>query len=87
MRRWYLPTLIGIAACIAPSVIALDPFGNSFFFGVPPFGEQGRIPSISDKEYYDRLGIDPGANEVAIKRSYRKLAVKSHPDKGGDPNK
>ncbi len=87
MRHWYLPTLIGVAACIAPSVIALDPFGNSFFFDAPPFGEQGRIPSISDKEYYDRLGLDPGANEMAIKRSYRKLAVKNHPDKGGDPNK
>ncbi len=87
MRHWNSPSLIAVVACIVPSVIALDAFGSSFFFGVPPIGEQGRIPSISDKEYYDRLGLDPGANEAAIKRSYRKLAVKNHPDKGGDPNK
>jgi DnaJ family protein A protein 2 len=33
--------------------------------------------------YYDILGVDKDANEVDIKRAYRKLALKTHPDKNG----
>jgi len=35
------------------------------------------------KNYYDILGIDKGANDDEIKKAYRKLAHKHHPDKGG----
>lgn len=34
---------------------------------------------------YSVLGVPHDANESVIKKSYRKLALQHHPDKGGDP--
>ena len=36
---------------------------------------------------YDILGISKNANKKEIKRAYLKLAIKEHPDKGGDGEK
>lgn len=36
------------------------------------------------KDYYDVLGLSKTASETDIKKSYRKLALKWHPDKNQD---
>jgi hypothetical protein len=37
----------------------------------------------SNKDYYAVLGVDKDASRVEIDRSYRRLASKHHPDRGG----
>ncbi len=39
---------------------------------------------VKDSELYDRLGINSSSTENEIKKAYRKLSVKYHPDKNPD---
>ena len=41
---------------------------------------------INKKDYYDILGVSRDVNEEDLRRSYKKLAVKFHPDKNQAPH-
>eukprot|EP00930_Biecheleria_cincta_P043322 TRINITY_DN2976_c0_g1_i1.p1 TRINITY_DN2976_c0_g1~~TRINITY_DN2976_c0_g1_i1.p1 ORF type:complete len:311 (-),score=81.01 TRINITY_DN2976_c0_g1_i1:855-1787(-) len=50
-------------------------------------GGRGGNKNVDTTKFYKLLEVDKNASESEIKKAYRKLAVKHHPDKGGDPEK
>ena len=40
----------------------------------------GRIGLMNNTEFYERLGVDKSASQDEIKKAYRKLSKKYHPD-------
>jgi len=55
--------------------------------GMPGGGRGGKKKDVDTDKFYKLLEVDKNANDAEIKKAYRKLAVKHHPDKGGDPEK
>ena len=43
------------------------------------------VRAMTHKNYYQLLGLEAGASEDEIKRAYRRLALKYHPDKNQEP--
>jgi len=42
--------------------------------------------TLCERSYYDILGVDKKASDRQIKKAFRKLAVRYHPDKNKDPD-
>jgi len=63
------------------------PFGG-MGGGFEEMGGRGepREPANTTK-YYEILGVDKKAEMKDIKKAYQKLALKHHPDRGGDKDK
>merc|ERR1719359_405139 len=55
--------------------------------GGPGGGGRRRGGDADTTKFYKCLEVEKDASDSDIKKAYRKLAVKHHPDKGGDPEK
>lgn len=42
------------------------------------------VNEVDESDYYAILGVDRNASQEEIKRSYKRLALKHHPDRGGN---
>ena len=64
-----------------------DPF-SGFGGGFPGGARRGGPPKeVENSKLYETLGVEKTATMDQIRKAYRKLAIKMHPDKGGDPDK
>jgi len=59
------------------------PFGGFEEMG----GQRGPPKEVDNSRLYDLLGVSRTATSDEIKKSFRKKAMKEHPDKGGDVEK
>ncbi len=50
--------------------------------GMPGRGGRGGGPEADTQSLYTALGISKGASADDIKKAYKKMAIKHHPDKG-----
>ena len=62
------------------------PFGDFEEMGGHPGmgGARGPKKEVDNETYYKRLGVEKTATYDEIRKAFRKLALKKHPDRGGD---
>ena len=64
---------------------AKNTFARSFFNGFGGYaGNMGCRGNPVDRKYYDLLEVKPDASADDIKKAFRKMAMKHHPDRGGN---
>eukprot|EP01056_Protomagalhaensia_sp_Gyna25_P001777 Protomagalhaensia_sp_Gyna_25__1776@NODE_1935_length_1402_cov_110_157740_g1594_i0_p1_GENE_NODE_1935_length_1402_cov_110_157740_g1594_i0NODE_1935_length_1402_cov_110_157740_g1594_i0_p1_ORF_typecomplete_len417_score84_58DnaJ_C/PF01556_18/1_1e52DnaJ/PF00226_31/7_9e24DnaJ/PF00226_31/8_9e03DnaJ_CXXCXGXG/PF00684_19/1_1e12AntiTRAP/PF15777_5/0_46AntiTRAP/PF15777_5/0_26Integrin_beta/PF00362_18/0_33SerH/PF06873_11/7_7HypA/PF01155_19/8HypA/PF01155_19/3_6Zf_RING/PF16744_5/4_9Zf_RING/PF16744_5/1_2e03_NODE_193 len=61
--------------------------GFPFDMGGGPGGPRGGQEKVDNTSFYEALGVAKNATTDEIKKAFKKLAIKHHPDKGGDPEK
>ena len=75
--------LCAIIAAVLPCVTTTS---LARFSAARPRGATARLRGgqVADSEYYDLLGVQRDCSEKELRKAYRKLSMKHHPDKGGD---